>query len=253
LENSLPNYLEVLTYEWPGHYERKSEPLASSLWDLANDALEAFRKPMSTGRFIVCGHSVGASIMTCFCQLAQKEIGVGPLLAIALDRGAPHIPVYSEYGMELLEDDPDEWCRNYSPGVMQLKDQPGSIYYETHIHDQKLSNDLRPAGWYRFPCPVLVFAAAWQGDRPLPGTQDATDRLELYEAILRPGVGLQAFTDEEFQLWDKWTNECKVFHCASGHGDLRLSMEWIKVLLDEVRRILEAATIPCHHLFDKDR
>merc|ERR1712061_455298 len=97
--------------------------LATSLHELCEDAFEAFREPMSTGRFIVAGHSVGASLMTCVCEKAQRELGVSPLLAIALDRGAPHIPVYSEHGMRLLEDEPDEWAKAYNPSFYALKDQ----------------------------------------------------------------------------------------------------------------------------------
>ena len=45
---------------------------------------------------------------------------------------------------------------SYSPTIWKLKGQPGSTFYETHISDQKLANDLRPVGWYKFPCPLLL-------------------------------------------------------------------------------------------------
>jgi len=250
LEAYMPPYLEVATYEWPGHYERKSEELATSLHELCEDAFEIFREPMRTGRFIVAGHSVGASIMVCVCEKAQKELGVAPLLAFALDRGAPHIPVYSEYGMELLEDDPEEWCKAYNPSVYALKDQPGSSFYRIQINDQKLANDLRPVGWYKFPCPVLVYVAAWQGEIPAPGSEDEKQRLEAYYKVLRPGVGVQAFTEEEFQLWKLWTDECQVYHLDCGHGDLRLAKDWIDMMQSEVRRLLGAATISCAEVLD---
>merc|ERR1719510_754894 len=102
LEVDAPSYVEVATYEWPGHGVRDKEPLLSSLNELGADAFEAFREPMSTGHFMVIGCSVGVLVMTYVCERAQRELGVSPKSCFALDRGPPHLPVFTDRGYKLL-------------------------------------------------------------------------------------------------------------------------------------------------------
>mmetsp|Transcript_51945 Transcript_51945/g.150916 ORF Transcript_51945/g.150916 Transcript_51945/m.150916 type:complete len:387 (-) Transcript_51945:29-1189(-) len=201
VESKAPEHFEIATYEWPGHGVRKAEPFCTSMQALGDDAFEAFREPMKTNQFILCGHSIGSLVLTHVCRRAWLELGVRPHAAVVLDRGPPHLTVLSEDGHNMAINDGDKFMSIFSPHLKQ-----GSDGYKMRKADQPLDDDTQPVGWFRFPCPVHVIAAAWtlSPEWPPPGAD--AKWVEVMEKIHR-NLCTGPFQPEEYLLWKEWADD----------------------------------------------
>jgi len=197
---------EAATYEWPGHLCRKDEPSCTNLEQLAQDAYEAFKEAMQLGHFIVIGHSIGAVLMTRFCQIAEERLGMNPLLALSLDRAGPHIPYWSFHGFSKLAREPDKFLANYMPSTLETKGLEGSTHYETFIIDQRMSNQILDVGAYRFPCPIHVYRAGWERSATFP-PQDIGDLREFCSYFHTPLTGPHPYRRCDYDDWSFWTDD----------------------------------------------
>lgn len=234
IECEAPSHVEVATYEWPGHGTRKDEPLPQTLAELGADAFEAFREVMSTGAFIVVGHSIGALLMTFVCSRAQCELGAVPQMFVVLDRGAPHLPVLSVEGYDLLVNSTELFMSIFSPGR-----KVGSQAYRLRASDQRLDNDVLPVGWCRLDCCVLVVVAEWGVFRewPVPGaTQEFTEGMERLHRAEFHGA---PFAAEDYEAWRDWATDCRVQRLDVGHVELKSSPLFLSLLWSEVERVLK--------------
>jgi len=246
LEVDAPADVEVATYEWPGHGVREKEPLLSTLEELGADAFEAFKETMSTGHFMACGCSVGALVMVHVCERAQRELGVAPRSVFVLDRGPPHLPVFTEHGLQLLRAKPDEWMALWNPGIHRLhrEGKIAEVAFRRWLADMRLENDTRPVGWHRFACRVNAFVAlVTSHDFPPPGARhEGVDEewAERRARCTRSGKGY-SFESREYDLWRSWAEDVRVYELCCEHEQVQRDAGFQAVLWSEARRVLAAA------------
>lgn len=245
LEVDAPTNVEVATYEWPGHGVREKEPLLGTLQELGDDAFEAFREAMSTGHFIVCGCSVSVLLMVYVCEKAQRELGVKPRAAFALDRGPPHLPVFTDYGYRLLVNKPNDWLWLWNPGIHRLHKE-GKIAeaaFRRWVTDMRLENDTRPPGFYRFPCRLhAVIALSTINEFPPPAARhEGVDEAwaERRVRCTRSGKGY-SFAPEEYDLWSHWASDVRIYELPCEHESTQRDPAFQQILWAEVKRVLDA-------------
>merc|ERR1712032_79136 len=157
LEDLAPENVELVVYEWPGLGFRRKEEFYTTLDDMADDCFGAIRKVMTNGPFVLVGHSLGTRIMTRVAERAKRELCVEPQAVVALDCGAPHLGVFSEYGMMMLRTESKEWNRVWNYGIEDLGASKSAL--DGLYSGFCFSNDIMPVGFHRFTCPVTVMIA----------------------------------------------------------------------------------------------
>lgn len=243
-EFDAPLYAEVITYEWPGHGSREEEQLPLTVSNLGADAFEAFRIPMQTGRFIICGDSVGALVMTYICERAQRELQVQPKAAFALKRGPPHMPVFSKYGYDMLLNDPEDWLRLWRPTIHRLhtKNRISQTAFLKWVNDLRLHNDTLPLGWYQFPCPVIVVFGLDTITEfpPASALTEGVDESWIDErcSITKSGKGV-CFTADDFDLWNEWASDVTIYEVECNDDDLVRDDAFHVLLWREVARLCQ--------------
>lgn len=247
LEVDAPAHVEVATYEWPGHGVREAEPLLTTLDELGADAFEAFREPMQTGHFICCGCSVGVLVMVHVCERAQRELGVVPRSCFALDRGPPHLPVFTEEGARLLRAQPEEWLRLWSPGIHRLhrEGKIGGAAFRRWVADMQVENDTRPVGWYHFPCRMnAVVALGTTREFPPPAARSegvGEEWADRRARCTRSGKGY-SFEPEEYDLWRCWADDVRIYELPCEHESTQRDPGFQSLLWSEAKRVLDAAS-----------
>eukprot|EP00930_Biecheleria_cincta_P088154 TRINITY_DN77394_c0_g1_i1.p1 TRINITY_DN77394_c0_g1~~TRINITY_DN77394_c0_g1_i1.p1 ORF type:complete len:430 (-),score=78.88 TRINITY_DN77394_c0_g1_i1:25-1263(-) len=243
MEVDAPAHVEVATYEWPGHGSREKEDVLLTLEDLGNDAFAAFSGAMHTGHFVVVGHSIGALIMTYVCEKAQNELGLKPQAAFVLDRGAPHIKVFSELGHKMMISDLNRWCQIFHPAIWENRNKPGSNMFSL-IKDWRLDNDVRSIGWYRFPCPVHVLAATWESGPPphKASSEEQEDRFQQwvqdFRTMYRTGR-FDPWDPPDHEAWDQWAEHVQVHWLVASHSEIKTCPEFQEVLWGEIEACLK--------------
>lgn len=159
-----PSFVEVAVHEFPGHGHRESENVyLETLDDLVNDAFETFKDAMDTGSFALLGHSIGCGIATGVARRARAELGVEPVLAIMVERGALPFPKWNEFGIQQLRDEPLRFMEHMQPKCANLfKHAPEDMGKRTMNMWQKgwfVEADTREVGWHTFRCPILAIYA----------------------------------------------------------------------------------------------
>lgn len=231
-ELAAPAHVDMLTHEWPGHGVREGEPLMTSLQGLGDDAFETFQEAMATGHFIIVGDSVGALLMTYVCERAQRELGVHPRAAIALERGPPHLPIFSAVGYQMLTTNPDAWLSVWMPNIHRLyiEGRVSEAAHKRWITDMRVETAAPPLakGFYRFPCRLTALLASNPFQSPVP---------EARAQLTRCGSG-HSFEGKEYDQWRDWAEELLVVHVRADHENIQCSEAFREVLWSEVDRVL---------------
>lgn len=234
VECQAPEHMEVATYEWPGHGVRKGEPFCTSLEALGDDAFEAFKDAMKTSQFVVCGHSIGAMILTHVCRRAWLELGVKPHAAVVLDRGPPHLGILSKEGHDMCVNETEKFMSVFCPHL-----KAGSDGYKMRAADQPLDDDIRPVGWFRFPCPVHIIAAAWTIAPEWPPPNTDPEWIQTMEKIHR-NLCTGPFQPEEYELWKEWADKWTLVRLEeANHVQLKQHPKVLDFLQELVGRVLQ--------------
>lgn len=244
MEHEAPPDIEMATHEPPGHGIRKDEPICNTLQALGDDAYEAFREAMDTGPFVLLGHSIGCLIATFVAERARRELNVQPLLAIMIERGAPHLPALSEYGLNMLKTDPVQFMKIRDPSTAKGIENPifGDQVLRMWSNDLQIENDTRPVGWYKFPCPILVFRCPSHYKKDLPNEVLESNKAN-FEIHSKRGF-LGHFGKEWCEAWREWTEHTRgaPTWCIedSNHMTIKSNQDVRKRIWSELQAVVES-------------
>lgn len=246
--------IELGTYEWPGHGSR-TDAMVETFEELGDDCFEAFPEAMTAGSFVLMSHSLGTRIMIYVAERAQRELGVKPLAAYALDYGPPHLSALSDYGMDIMRnrENRDEFMRIMET-PMFVKHQeyklekakaerytgPGSDEdMDTYFKDRLFHLVELPVGYHYFACPLYVYLANrfWSPNKlesfekslqsPVAGSFQWVNWREERNKYTRSGAGIE-FTKEEFKTWGDWGYDVHFEYVDADHMDIFENQELIK-------------------------
>mmetsp|Transcript_35218 Transcript_35218/g.64328 ORF Transcript_35218/g.64328 Transcript_35218/m.64328 type:complete len:328 (-) Transcript_35218:91-1074(-) len=247
MEQDAPEFVEMATQEPPGHGMRKEEPVSQKVQTLGDDAFEGFKEAMDTGPFVLLGHSIGTLTATYLAERAKRELNVQPLFVILMERGAPHLPAFNEYGFEMLKTDP--------VGFMKIRDPSTAKSFDTPLGEQALrmwSNDLmmemdtRPIGWFKFNCPLLIFrcSAPKIADLPPETRDEVLEAHKGYLSLHSERDYLGHFGKECHEAWAEWTDHPKgaevVLVEDANHMSIKSHAEVRKRIWAELKAIVDA-------------
>mmetsp|Transcript_92603 Transcript_92603/g.206997 ORF Transcript_92603/g.206997 Transcript_92603/m.206997 type:complete len:425 (-) Transcript_92603:43-1317(-) len=159
-----PEWIEVITYEWPGHGERHEEGLPQDLGALALDAMQGLNSTLSQHKpgaqaeiapFAFVGHGFGALVMIEIAKLCEQHHQIRPASVFVLDRPAPSHPMLSEHGAALLKDDPAAFMAEWIPATDESKSKDFSNFAVEQAKYMGMGD-----GAYKFACPIYVYRAS---------------------------------------------------------------------------------------------
>jgi len=254
--NDAPSWLDVAVYERAGHGLREMEEQPGTLMEVADDAFNAlkmaFRQVAKGGSiegapFAFMGHSMGAQVMLEVARKARLELGVEPSMMFILDRGAPHYPLYTQEGYEMLcEEDPLDFFDGFHPMISKLmrgtRTEASEHMISMWTKDLKLSQEhQRDIGYHILKCDLHVFLAAQnynldvaEEKGTLEGLPAEARRLhKLACKITNSGPKSSApFCREAYQAWERWTAEkCTVHEMNTDHVSVKTFPQMIKTAL----------------------
>lgn len=258
--NQLPDWMDVAIWERPGHGQRAAKPsTASRLEEEAKEAFEAVAEVLKEhakggalegAPFALLGHSMGCQIMVEVALSLKRHLGLEPLCMFALDRGAPHIPLYTDEGYRLLcLDDPLEFFEGFNPTVHKLMMRPNrhqekdtERMIQMWKHDVRICQEhLWPKGHHIFHCDVHVFRALRNF------TMDASPKKEVSPEALRvfdincriTASGSESsapWSRSSYDEWNQWTTEeCVVHDIDTDHFGVKLHAGTVKVIMDVLK------------------
>lgn len=207
VEEDAPEFMEVIPYEWPGVGLRRHEPLARTLSELADDAWEALKGVLGEGvPFVFVAFSMGCRILCLLAERAKRELKVEPVAVICLDFGPPHIPIFSEYGMEQFHKHPEESVQVKWPQLVARGPSMRNTLNVMHHTYIIAANQTIPVGFHRFSCPLVAVLARrgyviediFNADTP----PDFLDEREKYF----DGTKLNQWKPEDFEGWADWAD-----------------------------------------------
>lgn len=237
-ELDAPSHVEVITHEWPGHGERESEDVKSTLQEIVADVFETFSEAMSIGHFIMCGDSVGALVMTHVCERAKRELGVSPQSVFAIEWGPPHLPVFSQHGYRLLLRSPEKWLSIWNPTIYRLH-KDGRVSEKAIVKwtaDMGIGNETPPSVFHKFTCRLnAIIALKTQPDLLPPNVDD--NWLAERKRCTRTGE-ICPFLPDEYDQWREWADDVWIYEVSARHDDVHRSSAFLSVLWKEVSRVL---------------
>lgn len=256
LEFDAPDFVEIITYEHPGSGVRKQEPYLRGVKDLGADVFDAFKDIMSTGHFVVAGHSIGVMLLTYLCIRAERELGVKPQAVFMMDRAPPHRPVFSDYGMDMLINRPDKWYQMYGAYDMDEDQSLESEQTWEKMHrwviGEMISNDIIPVGTYKFPCRLFVFQAAADMagqsnmlrnpyETAMQYSEEAKSKFqwncEVRNKYYANGRGCN-YDAEWLEEFKDWADYSRIYKCHCDHANIKTDNRTWAVILREVRDII---------------
>ncbi|QHA03354.1 alpha/beta fold hydrolase [Streptomyces broussonetiae] len=98
----LPESVDVLAVQYPGRQDRRGEPCAASIQELA-DAVTSVLLPWTDRPLVLFGHSMGATLGFEVARRLEHDHGVVPRALVASARRAPSCP--REESVHLRDDD----------------------------------------------------------------------------------------------------------------------------------------------------
>mmetsp|Transcript_119398 Transcript_119398/g.266696 ORF Transcript_119398/g.266696 Transcript_119398/m.266696 type:complete len:420 (-) Transcript_119398:43-1302(-) len=165
-----PEWIEVITYEWPGHGERHEEGLPQDLGALALDAMQGLNSTLSQHKpgaqaeiapFAFVGHGFGALVMIEIAKLCEQHHQIRPASVFVLDRPAPSHPMLSEHGAALLKDDPAAFMAEWIPATDESKSKDFSNFAVEQAKYMGMGD-----GAYKFACPIYIYRASQHWSAP---------------------------------------------------------------------------------------
>lgn len=184
--NEMPDWIDVAVFERSGQGSLKDAPLPQSVEEHARQAIEAMTPALRTyprgkAPFAVIGHSTGGPIMSEVVRIAREEFEVEPVCILPFDEAPPNHPHLSDYGYQLVKEDPKQWLQQWMPWG-EIKDS------DMYAHDNKIYNTYRRECPQHkpFSCDIHVFASLKQQvfndlyqEARRTGTVDKLDAREL--------------------------------------------------------------------------
>ncbi|MCS0603072.1 alpha/beta fold hydrolase [Streptomyces sp. LP11] len=99
---SMPDSVDVLCVQYPGRQDRRGEPPATSIGDLAERITDVLL-PWTDRPLVLFGHSMGASLGFEIARRLEHEHGIVPRALVASARRAPSCP--RDESVHLRDDD----------------------------------------------------------------------------------------------------------------------------------------------------
>lgn len=262
--NQVAPWIDVAIFERPGHGQRTSEPLHMTLVDEAKEAFEAIESVLSQhakggafegAPFALLGHSMGCQMMVEVALLLKRNLGLEAVTLFAVDRGAPHLPLYSEEGYRMLcEEEPLEFFEGFNPVVHKLMQRPDrhenkdtQRMINMWKSDCRLSQEhLWPEGHHAFRCDLHVFRASRNFTMDEKAAQRALHgelkRIhELCCRITNSGPKSSApWSPGSYEAWKQWTTEgCKVHDIDIDHIGVKLHAATVRI----IEEVLESKVV----------
>lgn len=208
MAHDAPEDIEVIVHEPPGHGTREKEEVCTTLEALGDDAFTAFKEAMDTGAFVLLGHSIGCLVSVYVGERAKRELNVEPELVILMERGAAHIPAFSDYGYELLKKDPLMFMQIRDPSTAKgcaMENEIGKQALRMWGADLQIENDTREVGFHKFSCalkcyrcPVLPFKLCSE-----EVMKHSEENIKIHN---QTKDYLGHFGPREFEEWSMWTD-----------------------------------------------
>lgn len=251
-----PDFLEMVVYEWPSHGSREEEDNPSNLEKLANDAFRALKpileQHMPGGRvenapFAFVCHSVGCLLGVVLSKKIKDELNLEPATVVMLDRGPPHLPMFSEYGRRRMVEDKEDFFLWYNKMVWdnfkRWPGEKGDKILQGWWEDVKHANDYREVGFYKFDCPLLVIRAMKNdflnliAKAPDASAEVVEAQKKRDELMISPEGDAKDFGFEQFEDWKLWADDLTIEDVDVDHNGAphhKRSRELIFAALDKV-------------------
>uniref|UniRef100_A0A7S1QXP5 Thioesterase domain-containing protein n=1 Tax=Alexandrium catenella TaxID=2925 RepID=A0A7S1QXP5_ALECA len=245
----MPPWVDCAIYEWPGHGSRKDETLPVDVDGLVDDAYEGLKDSIiehaegggaEEAPFAFVGHSIGALVMLGVAERIYSKHKVHPWTVIVLDRAAPHVPMCSEYGAELMRNDPQKFNLICNPTVRNFGDtEEERRMFKMWQDEIQFNEDTKAKGFHIFECPIHIAVASHNYGLDNEEIQKLIPPEELKvfkerDAIFASREGSQAMFDRStFDEWSAWTDfEAKVYDLPCDHFSLKMDERFLWFLLE---------------------
>lgn len=251
-----PAFCEVAVHEWPFHGSRDEEDAITTLDAMTNDAFTGMKPAMEQhakgGRiegapFALIGHSIGCLVVLGLAKKLLEEMGLTPACVVMLDRPAPHVPLHSEFGQKIRDEDPWQFMKDYNSMVWQAAKgaggEKGERMIKMWVDDVTIGSDTRPVDWFKFTCPLMLcialdnFAIELQKESEDPQVRE---QYAIRDKLMGspPGCAMDC-NAEQYQAWLEWvttpdqfiTKQIKASHINIKNNQTALDAIW--ELLDE--------------------
>jgi len=253
--NQVPSWIDVAIFERTGHGQRSLEPFAETLVEDAEEAFRALEAVLAAhakggsfegAPFALAAHSMGCQVMMEVALRLKQRMGLQPVAMFPIDRGAPHIPIYTEEGYRLLcLDEPLEFFEGFNPTVYRLMLKPNrNESKDTQRMIEMWKRDLRlcqehlwPEGHFIFNCELHVIKAMrnFAIDASKKALPEEAERVrEINCRITNSGPASAApWSHESFDAWAQWTtSKCSVHSVDADHIGVKLHPTTIQLLTD---------------------
>ncbi|MEV8409330.1 alpha/beta fold hydrolase [Streptomyces niveus] len=148
---------DVLAVQYPGRQDRRAEPCATSVTELADRLLPVLLDGWTDRPLVLFGHSMGASVAFELAGLLERETGTAPASLIASGRRAPSRPAPEQVhklGDEALLAE----VRSLSGTDTRILDDDETLrlVLPVLLADYRAAETYRPDRFNRVSCPVVA-------------------------------------------------------------------------------------------------
>lgn len=257
----MPAWADIAIFEAAGHGLRSHENGIESVLDCAKEAFtaltpilndHAFEGNLEGAPFAFVGHSMGVQVAIEVAVLCKRTLGLEPCSLFCIDRGAPHLKLYTDEGYEMLcSDEPQEFFEGFNPMIYRLMLRPTRHgEKETERMIRMWQNDLTRSqehiwqeGCHVFRCDIHVFRAihnfALDHQAKLgPLNPDFVRYHEINCKITCSGSESSSpWSWDSYEDWKKWTaGECCVHDVEAGHVEVKDHCSTIDVIKTSLQR-----------------